>query len=984
MPERAELRQRLIRALPVGTRRRDLAEVARRSAAVVGAAGAQLREVLGDRRGRAPVDPLTWLALHHRAHEADRVRSQLTEGSRSRCDPGPETSLVVVVDARDASETAVSHTVAALQAQWTSEWQVAVATTDEALDEAVGGHIGAGDRRPLTVLRAGDRPRPDLVARVLDAFWEDPSLEMVHWDEAVRTPDGLWFRPSWSPELLLSANAWGRCFALRAPHWVAFQASLGDAAWWAVLLGAGLRPDQVRRLPRVGVMTAQRHETVPAAGTDLVAAELRRRGWAARPVGRADAVWLDWEPHRWPKVSVVVPSRHSRELLGPLLDSLRSTDYPDLEVVVVDNSGPTGDKQRWYEEALEGLESQVCWWEADVFNYSAVNNHGARRATGEVLVFLNDDTEARSPGWLRSMVGWVTCAEIGTVGAQLLDPEGLIQHGGVVLGMDASAGHLFAGGGPGSQSLIGHTDWVRNVLASTAACVVVRRTVFEECGGFDERFVLCGSDVALGLEAHTRGWRNVVVPGTGMRHLESATRGRGGGVPSDLFASWWRYQRWVSAGDPYYSPSLSLERNWPALRPPGEPPAKDLMLTAMERPVGVFRQEMLEETSRGLALAYPVGAGAAEAVHRDHRERVGRHEVRTLNWVLPPFDNPFYGGLATIVRLAARLRAQHGITQRFVICDREQSEFYRSALSAGAAELAGSELVFLGGDGLEEIAAIPPADAVIATMWTTAYVAAAAPDQGRRFYLVQDHEPTFYPAGTLYALAEQTYRLGLYGICNTEPIHTMYAERYGGHGMWFLPAVDRDVYFPPVVPRAEESDGPVRIFVYARPGHWRNCWEIAQPALERIKERHGERVHLVTAGSWAGADDLGDGIEHLGLMDIRSTAELYRRCDIGVALTVSEHPSYLPGELMACGVPVVSFDLPEADWIVRHRETGMRAAQTIGGVQECIEELIGDPALRAHCSAGALAHVDELHSDWDDALGGVYRYLCDPEAQLDG
>lgn len=889
--------------------------------------------------------------------------------------------LRVIVDARLGGRAKVEATIESLQAQWCDSWEVQSAGDDDELSRAIGRALEPGDRWPVTILRAGDVLRPDLVARVLDAFWEDPGLEMVHWDESVGGHRHLWFRPSWSPELLLSANAWGRCFALRSDRWRQFDPSIADAAWWSVLLGARLSTHQVRRLARVGATTTDRHEATPLEGLAPIAAELVERGWPACPIGVDSAVWLDWEPGDWPHVSVVVPSRHSRDLLAPLLASLRSTDYPDFEVLVVDNSGRTDGKDRWYAESFTGLDAQVLWWDSEPFNYSAVNNHGAAGSTGEVLVFLNDDTIARSPGWLRQLVGWAQRDEIGTVGAQLLDPQGLIQHGGVVIGMDSSAGHLFAGGEPGSESMLGSTQWVRNVLASTAACLAVRRVVFDACGGFDERFVLCGSDVVLGLKAHARGWRNVVVPGTGMVHLESATRDPDRGVRADLFASWWHYQRWLAAGDPYFSPSLSLEANWPTLRPPGEAGATQRMSEQIERPAVVFRQEMPEEVTRGLALAYPVGDEVANAVRSAHERRTGRYEVNTLNWVLPPFDNPFYGGLATIVRIADLLAREHGVRQRFVICDREQVDFYRSALAAAAPELADCELVFLGGDGLGQLDMIPPADAVVATMWTTAYVAAAAPGQARRFYLVQDHEPTFYPAGTLYALAEETYRLGLYGICNTEPIHAMYTARYGGSASWFLPAVDRSVFFPPSEPRwLDRKPGePVRIFVYARPGHWRNCWEIAEPALRQLKEQYGEGVHIVTAGSWAGSAGLGGGIEHLGLMDVRSTGELYRRCDIGVALTVSEHPSYLPGELMACGVPVVAFDLPEAGWILQHERTGLRARQTVGGIREQLERFVEDPELRRRCSEGALSHVDANHSDWNAALSGVWDYLCDPE-----
>ena len=100
------------------------------------------------------------------------------------------------------------------------------------------------------------------------------------------------------------------------------------------------------------------------------------------------------------------------------------------------------------------------------------------------------------------------------------------------------------------------------------------------------------------------------------------------------------------------------------------------------------------------------------------------------------------------------------------------------------------------------------------------------------------------------------------------------------------------------------------IFTYARPGHWRNCWELASLALGKLKQRLGQEVRIVTAGSWARPDDLGRGIEHLGLLDYRETGQLYRQCDLGLALTVSEHPSYLPLELLACGQTDVAFDNP--------------------------------------------------------------------------
>lgn len=138
-------------------------------------------------------------------------------------------------------------------------------------------------------------------------------------------------------------------------------------------------------------------------------------------------------------------------------------------------------------------------------------------------------------------------------------------------------------------------------------------------------------------------------------------------------------------------------------------------------------------------------------------------------------------------------------------------------------------------------------------------------------------------------------------------------------------------------------------------------------------------MHIVTAGSWARPDDLGKGIEHLGLLDYAETGTLYRRCDIGIALTVSEHPSYLPLELMACGVAVTAFDIPEASWILRHEQTGLLARRTVDGLASQIDRLVVDAELRSRLVAAGSVAIGARHGDWAAALAGIHGQLCDPE-----
>jgi glycosyltransferase involved in cell wall biosynthesis len=198
--------------------------------------------------------------------------------------------------------------------------------------------------------------------------------------------------------------------------------------------------------------------------------------------------------------------------------------------------------------------------------------------------------------------------------------------------------------------------------------------------------------------------------------------------------------------------------------------------------------------------------------------------------------------------------------------------------------------------------------------------------------------------------------------------------------MSFMPALDQSVFHAQW--RHQRTPGsPVTVFVYARPGHWRNCWEMASLALEELKRRLGDGVRIVTAGAWATGEGGDDDIKHLGLLDYRATGELYRNSDVGLALTVSKHPSYLPLELMACGVPVVAFDNPWGHWILEDEENCLLAKRTVDSLTDQLERLCRDKVLRERLSTRALEDIAERHSDWDGALSGIYGYLCDPEGR---
>jgi O-antigen biosynthesis protein len=927
------------------------------------------------RRARTPggAEPryAEWLDQHRLTAEELRLQR-----SRIR-----ESGLPLGVDCLILEGPDLGRTLGSLEAQTLENRSVARVAGDER--SSIERLIRTGDPRHFVLLlEAGDVLEPDLLFQIASRGWDDPLVDVIHWDDDLIDGSGAAleprFRPALSPETLLSANYLGRSFAVRRERLATvpeFPGWTGDARYWRLLLGLDLAGHEVARAPRILQHIRRRPNVGTVEATAVVAEHLGRVDLRGAVGVEQGAVRVRWELESRPPVTVVVPTRSRETLLALCLDGLARTDYPHLKVVVVDSGERTDAAERWYVQREGRLAIKPVWWEGP-FNYSAANNLGARMADGDVLVFLNDDTDFPDPSWLDELVGWLAQPGIGLVGLQLTDGVGAIQHGGAVIGMNGFAGHLFAGMDPGEDSLLGSTSWYRNCLAVTGACVAIERTLFEQIGGFDERFLLCGSDVVLGLDVRFHGRRTVCSPYGGVRHLEAQSRGPDI-PPHDFFTSYWRYQRWLRGGDPYFSPSLSLQDNRPRLVGADEPEPMAVVGAALDREFTVFRQSSDDKETEFLVKACKADRLLRDRVSAANRDRPSL--VSSVNWFLPDIDSPFYGGINTALRIADRLASEHGVENQFVLLARPNEAYARSALEAAFPALAGSPIAFSDGRVGLNLQTVPPADVSIATQWHTAYMAANFAHTRRRFYLIQDFEPLFYPAGSNYALAEETYRLGLCGICNTQHMLELYRRRYGGEGMSFTPAVDGTVFH--ARGRGEPGEGePVTIFTYARPGHWRNCWEMASLALRVVKRRLGDQVRIVTAGSWARPDDLGHGIEHLGLLDYRETGDLYRSCDVGLALTVSEHPSYLPLELLACGAPVVAFDNPAGDWLLHHEHNCLRSPRTVDGIVEALERLVTDGALRRRLAAQGIADIAAQHSDWDAALAGIYDFLCDPGA----
>jgi GT2 family glycosyltransferase len=200
------------------------------------------------------------------------------------------------------------------------------------------------------------------------------------------------------------------------------------------------------------------------------------------------------------------------------------------------------------------------------FNYSQVNNWAARQVSGKVLLFLNNDIEVITPDWIEEMLMHAIRLGVGTVGAKLYFPNDTIQHAGVILGIGDVAGHGHKGFHKDLTGHGGQLTQIRNTTANTAACLMMRKEVFEQVNGFDENYILAYGDVDLCLKVLDAGYLNVWTPFAELYHHESKTRGyerspeQLARYKNEVFYFKQRWDTFMHKGDPYYNPNLSKKR----------------------------------------------------------------------------------------------------------------------------------------------------------------------------------------------------------------------------------------------------------------------------------------------------------------------------------------------------------------------------------------------------------------------------------------
>ena len=460
---------------------------------------------------------------------------------------------------------------------------------------AQNGHISAASNSAITLatgefvalLDHDDELAGHALYMVAVELEAHPAAEIVYSDEDKLAVDGSrfdpYFKPDWDPDLFLAQNLVSHlcvCRTERVREVGGFRPGYDGAQDWDLLMRIAERVPaaHIRHVPHIlyhwravpgsTALAIGEKSYVSAAQYRTRAAHFARRGERVEILPVAGLCWRIRYPlpDPAPLVTVIIPTRDRVALLRRCITSLRErTVYPGLELVVIDNQSAEPATLSYLAELANEPDVTLLRYDAP-FNYSAISNLAARHARGQVLALLSNDVEAASTRWLEEMVSQACRPEIGAVGAMLYYPNDTIQHAGVILGLGTSgiAAHAYAHRPRGYAGQVGRALLSQTLSAITAACLVVRREVFEEVNGFDEALSSAYYDVDLCLRIRQRGHRNLWTPYAELYHHASASRGY-----EDTPAKRKRLQheaeymrrRWGGSlrNDPAYNPNLSLD-----------------------------------------------------------------------------------------------------------------------------------------------------------------------------------------------------------------------------------------------------------------------------------------------------------------------------------------------------------------------------------------------------------------------------------------
>ncbi|TAE57887.1 MAG: glycosyltransferase [Nostocales cyanobacterium] len=436
----------------------------------------------------------------------------------------------------------------------------------------------------IALLDHDDLLTPHALYEVVQLLNKHPEADMIYSDEDKINPEGKlqdpFFKPDWCPDSFLSRMYTCHLGVYRRSlinEIRGFREGYEGSQDYDLVLRLTEKTDNIFHISSILYhwrihsestaqnISAKNYATVAAQQAIKDALKRRQESGKIIPVEGGHHI-VRYEIKNYDLVTIIIPTKNLGNILNNCLESIFSkTTYPNYEVLVIDN-GSTEEETKKIIESWKAKEPQrfICQILDIPFNFSKINNYAVSHSKGKYILFLNNDTEVINSDWLNAMVEQAQRASIGAVGALLLYPDNTIQHAGVVAGIGGVAGHSHKYFDADNHGYFNQLKTINNYLAVTGACLMCRREVFEEVGGFEEDLAVAFNDIDLCFKMIDKGYRNIYLPHVKLYHYESKSRGYEDTPEKKVrFSNEIKYMqlKWqkLIEHDPCYSPNLTIQ-----------------------------------------------------------------------------------------------------------------------------------------------------------------------------------------------------------------------------------------------------------------------------------------------------------------------------------------------------------------------------------------------------------------------------------------
>lgn len=452
--------------------------------------------------------------------------------------------------------------------------------TNACLDMASGDYIGLFDHDDLL--------HPAALYEAMKAICEKKA-DFIYTDELVfRSPDinsvvAIHFKPDYGPDFIRGINfichfsVFSKELLEKAGR---FRSEFDGSQDHDMILRLTSKAENIVHIPKILYYWRSHPNSVAGsieaktyaidAGIRAVQTNLDEQGIKAK-VSRCEtfptAYRIKYDILSYDKVSIIIPNKNHLDDLALCINSiLTKSTYPNFEIVIVDNGSDDPELFEYYDELKKDSRFVICSLDIP-FNYSKLNNFAAKKASGKYFILLNNDIEIITPEWIEEMLMYVQRDDVGICGAKLYYPDNTIQHAGVIVGLGGVAGHCFGGFNRNDNGYLCHLVCAQELSAVTAACLMIKASVFEEVNGLDEdNFKVAYNDVDLCLKVREKGLLVVWTPYAEAYHYESKSRGYEDTpekqkrfiAEQNYFKTKWA--DFLKKGDPYYNPNLTVDR----------------------------------------------------------------------------------------------------------------------------------------------------------------------------------------------------------------------------------------------------------------------------------------------------------------------------------------------------------------------------------------------------------------------------------------